>query len=157
MTSVRFVDTSILLNILEVPGRNQDHDRVIKEFAEFGATGTTLILPTAAIIETGNHIRHVLQGDPRRNAAMRFDRLLRSTIASEAPWELNGVDWSPTFLQSICDGSGTGMTLVEHAVSGVGDLTILAEAQQYRERTGITDVRVWSLDKDLNAYQPPAV
>ncbi len=157
MTSVRFVDTSILLNLLGVPGRDQDRERVTEEFSKFVTSGITLILPTAAIIETGNHIRHIkADGEVRRSAAIGFDGLLRRTVANEAPWELNRVDWSPEFLLSICDGSGTGMSLIDHAVGGVGagDLTILAEARQYRERTGIIDVRVWSLDHDLNAHQP---
>lgn len=157
MTFVRFVDTSILLNLLAVSGFDQERDRVVDEFKGITSSGATLILPTAAIIETGNHIRHVANGDARRKAAISFDNLLRRTIASDAPWELNGVDWSPDFLQSICDGSGTQMSLVDHAISGigVGDLTILAEAKQYRDRTRIPDVRVWSLDHDLNAHQPP--
>lgn len=156
MTSVRFVDTSILLNLLKIPGRDQNRERVAEEFSKFVTSGITLILPTAAIIETGNRIRHVkADGQVRRSAAMRFDKLLRRTVANEAPWELNGVDWSSEFLLSICDGSGTGMSLIDHAVGGVGvgDLTILADATQHWERTGISDVRVWPLDQDLNAHQ----
>jgi hypothetical protein len=29
---------------------------------------------------------------------------------------------------------------------------VLAEREIYRERTGLTEVRVWSLDQDLLAY-----
>jgi hypothetical protein len=35
---------------------------------------------------------------------------------------------------------------------GCGDLCVLAEREIYRERTGLTEVRVWSLDQDLLAY-----
>ena len=35
---------------------------------------------------------------------------------------------------------------------GCGDLCVLAEREIYRQRTGLTDVLVWSLDLELLAY-----
>lgn len=65
--NVRFIDTSILLNILDVPDRNQNKDEVVKEFKTLiGSQTETLILPLATIIETGNHIAHIGSGNVRR-------------------------------------------------------------------------------------------
>lgn len=156
MNRVRFVDTSVLLNLLEVPGRDQNREQVVNFLEKLLAEDVVLILPTAAIIETGNHITHVQDGNLRRSSIERFDKLLMNTIESKAPWELNSVEWSAEFLQMIRDGARTGMSMIDHTVSGlgVGDLTILAEAEQYRRRTQIDDIRVWSLDRQLNANQP---
>lgn len=155
MPHVLFVDTSVLLNLLAVPGFDQDRANMAVQLSEFVEAASVLILPTAAIIETGNHITHVSDGGERRAAIERFAAVLEKTISRTAPWELNSVEWSDGYLRMILDGSGTGMTMAEQVVNGlgVGDLTILAEAKQYRNRTQIPDVRVWSLDRQLNANQ----
>ena len=65
--NIRFIDTSILLNILDIPGRNADKDMVTKEFKQIiKDPNQTLILPLATIIETGNHIAHISNGCVRR-------------------------------------------------------------------------------------------
>jgi hypothetical protein len=35
---------------------------------------------------------------------------------------------------------------------GCGDLSILLEREVYRERTGLSDVRIWALDARLAAH-----
>jgi hypothetical protein len=54
----------------------------------------------------------------------------------------------------VISGSSTGMSLVEQAVSGMGcgDLCVLAEREAYRRRSGLRDVKVWSLDAHLQAH-----
>ena len=47
----------------------------------------TLILPLATIIETGNHIAHISNGDERRKRATIFAQYLEKTAKGEAPWE----------------------------------------------------------------------
>lgn len=57
---MEFVDTSILCNPLEVPGKCQDRKRVIDELKrKRDRRDTDLLLPVTAIIETGNHIAQV--------------------------------------------------------------------------------------------------
>jgi hypothetical protein len=71
-----------------------------------------------------------------------------------APWRLHVFSWNEDFLQSLVDGAATGRSLVDHAMSsvGCGDLCVLAEREIYKERTGLLDVRIWSLDVELLAY-----
>jgi len=57
MRSIVIVDTSVLLNILDVPGRNQDRDAVLNRLGELIDTGDHLFIPMAAIVEVGSHHR----------------------------------------------------------------------------------------------------
>ena len=68
---VHFIDTSVFLNIINVPGRNQQREEVMKELKGLleQKDVNTLILPFATIIETGNHIAHCGDGNQRRVAS----------------------------------------------------------------------------------------
>lgn len=59
MLVVTFVDTSILTEILAVPGKSQDVAGTKGQLADRVVTGETLVLPTAAI------------GRPDRSLAVR--------------------------------------------------------------------------------------
>src|SRR6266508_6688173 len=48
MRRVEFVDTSILVEFLNVPGRSQHRKQVLAEFKRKRASGTHFVLPTAA-------------------------------------------------------------------------------------------------------------
>lgn len=65
MQSVILVDTSVLLNILNVPGLNQDHEAIMDEFEELVESGVNLLLPVGAVFETGNHIARLADGRQR--------------------------------------------------------------------------------------------
>jgi hypothetical protein len=112
-----------------------------------------LILPITAIIETGNHIAHHGDGRHRRTVAEKFATFLRYTCDGTVPWQLHSVHWDSAFLEHVISGASTGTTLVEQAVNqmGCGDLCVLAEREAYRRRSGIRDVRVWSLDAHLHS------
>jgi len=64
MRKVLIIDTSILCVWLKVPNMETcgpkhdiwDHDRVQKKIDQERADRSTLVLPLATIIETGNHI-----------------------------------------------------------------------------------------------------
>lgn len=73
MREVVFIDTSILVNLLDIQGRNADRREVVAEFLAGQAKQTTFVLPVTTIIETGNHIAHVHgPGDARRACAARL-------------------------------------------------------------------------------------
>src|SRR5919197_648167 len=108
MRRVEFVDTSILVEILNVPGMNSSRARVLAQFDRRRKDrSVSLILPTAAVIETGNHIHHIPDGFARRKCAEAFAGTLRLTAANQAPWTLHGSHWDAAFLEAICSGSGT--------------------------------------------------
>ena len=150
-----FVDTSVLCDLLDVPGKAQQQATVRQELENFITRRVQLVLPVASIVETGNHIAQAAQGGARRTAAERFVRLLRLTIAGNLPWVLHSVAWDSRMLGLICDGTprtGHFVDLAGNGQLGAGDVSILAECELYRQRTAGVEVGVWTHDNLLAAY-----
>mgnify|MGYP002315615619 CR=1 FL=1 len=74
--NIRFIDTSVMMNLLEVPGRCSDSQMIKEEFRQVLDNKEVLILPIATIIETGNHIAHINNGNSRRTIASKFGEFL---------------------------------------------------------------------------------
>lgn len=70
--NVRFMDTSIVMNLLEIPKMSSDAEKIRDEFNHAVEERETLILPMSTIIESGNHIAHIADGTIRREKAMKF-------------------------------------------------------------------------------------
>lgn len=77
--NVRFIDTSVMMNLLEVPGRCADSQMIKDEFRQIIDNKEVLILPIATIIETGNHIAHISNENSRRTIVSKFGEFLRKT------------------------------------------------------------------------------
>jgi hypothetical protein len=155
MAEIRFVDTSVLCDLLKVPGKCQRHDEVREELEVLRGSGVQLVLPIASVIETGNHIAQAEGGRARRACAERFVGLLRLTAEGGAPWVLHSVAWDGRMLDLLCDGPGQVGAFVEMAGSGTlgaGDVAILAECELYASRTAGVRVSVWTHDERLAAY-----
>ncbi|MFZ7088910.1 hypothetical protein [Curtobacterium sp. RRHDQ10] len=152
MGTISFIDTTILCNLVPVPGYDQHRDQVIEEMSIRLDHGEEFILPITSVIETGNHIAQLGSGGARRQAAMKLNDLLRLICAGQAPWVLHDVAWNDSFLQKLLDGADTETSYVDHAVAGVGagDLCILTERQTYSERTR-RPAGIWTLDGGLSA------
>lgn len=151
---VDFLDTSVFVEILDVPGRNEHRTDIVVEMDERRRAGVRFVLPTATVIETGNHVFQVKDGAARRSCARRFMELLRLTAAGTAPWVLHERTWNADFLISLCDGGCTGMDLAEHAVRqqlGTGDLSIVAERDLYASRLR-AEVRIWTLEATMGTW-----
>jgi predicted nucleic acid-binding protein len=84
--TVWFVDTSVLVNLLDLDGFNQDREAVAEDFKKRLEAKDTLILPITSIIETGNHIAHHGNGSHRRTVAEKFAAMLQYTRDGAAPW-----------------------------------------------------------------------
>ena len=56
--NVRFIDTSVMANMLKIPGTCNAAESVQEEFKQVIEAKEVLILTIATIIETGNHIAH---------------------------------------------------------------------------------------------------
>lgn len=67
--TVWFVDTSVLVNLLDLDGFNQDKKAVADGLKQRLDAKHTMILPITAIIETGNHIAHHAARRHRRDTA----------------------------------------------------------------------------------------
>ncbi|WP_307848516.1 type II toxin-antitoxin system VapC family toxin [Microbispora oryzae] len=150
---MEFVDTSVLCNLLDVPGKNQQRE-ALKEELPRKSLEFHLILPVTTVIETGNHIAQLPNGHDRRDRAVRLHDLLNLVIRGEAPWVLHTVEWGEPFLRELLRGGGTGIDLADHAMTGLGlgDLCILTERELYRRRVTGVEVGIWTLDEQLKAH-----
>jgi hypothetical protein len=147
MGAVAIVDTSIFCNVLDIPHMNGEKKQVMEELKEFLENGTTLLLPMAAVYETGNHIAHLSDGKTRRRFAEVFVEQVKKAITGDAPWQVMQVptteevgEWLSRFPDSAMRGAG------------MGDLSIIREWEKAKKRTPYLRVFIWSLDKDLKGY-----
>ena len=149
-----FVDTSIMLNLLDVPKRNDERAEVAAELDRWQSLGATFILPVTTIIETGNAMAKI-DGGSRWSFIEKFVQILEYAVTGTSPWAASGAVWDADFVQSLIDGHGhvpALATLMKVAI-GVGDSGILAELGQYRSRVPSgTPVKLWTLDVQLSAY-----
>ena len=143
--TICLVDTSIFCNILEVPGRCQDKQRVVDELEQKIGEGWSLLLPLAAIVETGNHIAHCTDGGTRRETAKRFVMQVRMAIEGKAPWVVTPLPDASDWLAWLDEFPDTAMRGV-----GIADLTIIKEFERQCRLHPTRRVVVWSLDGDLD-------
>ena len=151
MSSIVIVDTSVLLNIMDVPGRNQHKAQVLDRLEKLIDGGDHLFIPMAAIVEVGNHIAHVANGAQRRAAAERFVKEVQSALADEAPWKPINFPSNQdvlTWLDAFPDSATAGI--------GMGDLSIKQEWAVLCDRHALSHVLVWALDSDLAGLDRPA-
>ncbi len=147
MRNIVLVDTSVLLNLLNVPGFHQQRDNVYSELERLLDAGTVnLLLPFAAILETGNHIAQLSDGRLRRKFAQGFADQVKQALEGTAPW-------TPTPAVDLPILALWLEEFPEHAMREVslGDLTILKEWEAAKERHPRDRVRIWSLDAHLSA------
>lgn len=154
MSRVTFIDTSVLCELLRVPGKSQDAGDTADELALRTELGQRFILPVTTIVETGNHIEHA---NGNRETAEAFARLARAAIEGRGPFQVNRVLWDASFLARIIDGGPTRVDFVDLASThqlGTGDIAILVERDQYVAATAFTtaDVEIWTNDDRLRSY-----
>lgn len=153
MSRVSFIDTTVLCNLVPVPGRDQNADEVKRDMAERMRQQERFILPITSVIETGNFIGQVADGRLRRRTAEKLDQILRLICEGKAPWVLHDVAWDRKFLGQMLDGADTSTSYIEHAVNqlGAGDLCIINERFQYQQRSQIR-AAIWTFDGGLSSY-----
>lgn len=144
MSEIVLIDTSVFLNMLDVPGFNQHRGQTFTELERLLGANASLLLPVAAIVETGNHIAQLADGNQRRAFAIKFCEQVHAAIAGTAPWRAMRV---PDTLSL----AGWLAEFPDHAMRGVGigDLSIIRDWQATCERHAGYRVRVWSLDHGL--------
>ena len=149
-----FVDTSVLLNLLDVPGNNDRHQADVDTRDQLLDSGFLLILPVTTVIETGNAIARDA-GGLRHDRSRAFVEILRATLSATSPWAASDVGLTNELLGAVLDGHqrAPGLrTLMTEGV-GSGDACILAEVAEYRTRiSSAYPVRIWSHDRALSAY-----
>lgn len=149
--NVRFIDTSIVMNLLEIPNMCADAKAVKEEFCKIIENQETLILPLSTIIESGNHIAHIKEGAIRRTKAIKFEEFLYKTANAEAPWTLYGVELTKEDLLILAE-QFPQKALEEQM--GIGDMSIIRFYEKYKETIpAIGKIMIWSTDKHLQGYE----
>lgn len=156
MSSICIIDTSVFVNLLNVPGKNQDKDTVAASFAEYAESGATFILPMATIIETGNHIAQNGDGGTRRKTAQRFCTAVKGAFSGKAPYQPSEFPNSAellTWLDNFPDHTGRNKSPQKtNEGTSFGDLSIIEEFNKCVSRFATREVFIWSLDSDLSCY-----
>ena len=147
MPPIIIVDTSILLNVLNVPGFNQDRDAVLNRFRELVEARANLLLPMGAVFETGNHIAQLPDGQQRREYAEVLRDEVRKALEGQAPWtpiQLPDAAQLADWLQGFPDSAMRG--------AGMVDLSIIKAWERTCAQHPAHRVEIWSLDRHLTGY-----
>ena len=147
MSAVVIVDTSVFLNVLDVPGFNQDRGAVFRTFRNHLEDGAIMLLPMAAIFETGNHIAKIRDGGNRRRFARKYVDQVREALNGTAPWRPTqppSTEMMASWIDEFPDSAMRG--------AGIGDLSIIKEWEAAVARHSHLRTLIWSLDRHLAAY-----
>ncbi|KAA1196292.1 hypothetical protein [Vibrio cholerae] len=156
MSAICIIDTSVFLNLLDVPNRNTQRDDIDKAFLEYVDLEATFVLPMATILETGNHIAQNGDGGTRRATAQRFCEQVTAAFSGQAPYQISEFPNSTevlTWLAKFPDlaGKNKAPTKTTEGTS-FGDLSIIEEFNKCVERFSMSEIFIWSLDSDLCSY-----
>ena len=147
MNTICLIDTSVFVEILNIPQKAQNHKRILDELEEKIYNNQNLFLPMATIFETGNHIAQNGDGNQRRNCAKRFVDQVEKALRGESPFktiEFIKPEMIQQWLNEFPDTAMRGNSL--------GDLSIIHDFKRICERNPSRRIYIWSLDKHLSGY-----
>lgn len=156
MSAIVLLDTSVYLNMLDVPSRNQDRDVILCEMADCFAQGDYFLLPLASVWETGNHIAHLPDGRVRRTYAQALLNDVGRAFVGDAPYRPTHfpgrqefLGWLHAFPDMVARSKSPKK--VREGPS-LADLSIIKEWERACQLHPMSRVRIWSLDEDLAGY-----
>ncbi len=155
MSSICLIDTSIFLNILNVPNCNQENKLVLDTFNVYIDGDCTFLLPMATIIETGNHISQNGDGTIRRKTAQRFVEAVAAAFNGNAPWKPSQFPQTQEILlwiDQFPNLAGKNKAPRKQEGTSFGDLSIIQEFKEVCKNFPTREVFIWSLDSELKVY-----
>ena len=148
MSNVHFIDTSVLVELLNVPNMNDRHAQAQEEYNNLAAKGDVFVLPISVLVETGNHIAHISNGAMRYQVANQFSALVQKAIKSEDNW--NTVPGIPMETLETIINQFPGLA---NSQTGFGDISIIEQFNDYwQNRQPIGEMRIWAFDAHLQGY-----
>lgn len=156
MSEIVLIDTSVYLNVLNVPGYNQEREKIFAQFRQRIQNGDFFLLPLATIWETGNHISRLPNGNHRRKYAQIFVDQIGSAMEGKSPYRPTNFPDQQTFRKWLVDypdyAQKNKTTRKTTEGGSLSDLSIIREWEQLRQRHPMSRVIIWSLDIDLRHY-----
>ncbi len=156
MNAILLLDTSVYLNVLDVPGFNQARVGIVRDFERFIRDNDHFLLPLASVWETGNHIAHLPDGQTRRRYAIKLVDDVSKAFQGEAPYRPTHFPGRDEFLSWLAEFPDMAMRSKSPQKQNEGislaDLSIIKEWQHTRKLHPLSRVRIWALDQDLSGY-----
>ncbi|WP_348303886.1 hypothetical protein [Methanothrix sp.] len=148
MAAICLIDTTVFMEILNVPGKASDHKEAIRVLRSKIDNRETLFLPMATILESGNHIAQIRNGKERRSSAENFVYYVQKALDGCSPFKpLSFLApeqmqlWLKDFPESAMRGRG------------LGDLSIIHDFHGQCSRNPHLRVYIWSLDVHLSSLK----
>lgn len=160
MSEIVLLDTSVYLNVLDVPGFNQDRTAILEAFAKRVHQGDYFLLPMATIWETGNHVADLADGEQRYRFAAKLAEDVRGALARDAPYRPTYFPDRETFLAWLGEfpeyAKRNKSDRKRREGVSLSDLSIIKEWEQTGARHSMSRVLIWPLDSDLSGYDTGA-
>ena len=142
------LDTSVLVEFLGVPGMRNSEAEIQNLFLQKRRDDESFLLPIATIIETGNHIAHIKegQGSKRYDCSQKLITIVQNTFQGEgafAPMNYISRPIVENWLTSFGENVESGV--------GIGDAAIITEFESQKNKLR-QRLYIWSLDKHLAGY-----
>ncbi len=157
MGNIVLIDTSVYLNVLDVPGWNQDRTDILGEFKSRIENDDVFLLPMATIWETGGHIADLSTGGRRREFAEKFLVQMQQALEGQAPFRPTHFPDKNEFLSWLVQFPDYAMRNKsdEKPNEGVSlaDMSMVMEWEKMCARHSMSVVEIWSLDTDLSGYK----
>lgn len=147
MSAICLIDTSIFLEILNIPNKVTQNSKIIDLLEEKIKANESLFLPMATILETGNHIAQNGDGNLRRQCANQFIIQVEKALKGESPFKPISFLKSEELQQWLTQFPDYAMQGV-----GLGDLSIIHDFNRFCQQNKGRRVYIWSLDKHLQNY-----
>ncbi|QXE26219.1 hypothetical protein B6N60_04950 [Richelia sinica FACHB-800] len=122
---------------------------------KYAQSGCTFLLPMATILETGNHIAQNGDGTVRKKIAIRFVEQVKAAFNGEAPWRPTAFPNTAEILlwiDEFPDQAGKNKAPDKQEGTSFGDLSIIEEFRKSCKLFPLSEVFIWSLDRDLQNY-----
>ena len=145
--TICIVDTSIVLELLNVPGYVAQHSLLLAEFAIRQRKRESFLLSLVVLIETGNHIAHVADGSARRKSAEDFVAFAVQALDGKLPFVPTPSPDAEQIRSWLADFPTCAMAEI-----GLADRSLIALWDGQRELHQGRRVYIWSLDKHLSGY-----
>ncbi|MDD5090979.1 MAG: hypothetical protein PHQ23_08685 [Candidatus Wallbacteria bacterium] len=146
MNDVVLLDTTVYMNVLDIPGRNQHKNEVQEEIKTRFSAHDCFMLPLATVWETGAFISRI-SGSSRRTYSQDFVDNVTKAINGELPYKMTSLPDRKellSWLNKFPDAAMQGWSF--------SDLSIVEEYKKACELYRAYRVRIWSFDSHLQGF-----